>query len=56
MKIRKSFHSSIIIDICIRFLVRVSYMEIYNEDVRDLLGKDQHAKLEVKQYMFMVDY
>jgi len=25
-------------------------MEIYNEDVRDLLGKDQHAKLEVKNW------
>lgn len=33
----------------IRFLVRVSYLEIYNEDVRDLLGKDQNAKLEVKE-------
>lgn len=33
----------------IRFLVRVSYLEIYNEDVRDLLGKDQQAKLEVKE-------
>lgn len=31
----------------IRFLVRVSYLEIYNENVRDLLGKDQNAKLEV---------
>ena len=30
-----------------RFLVRVSYLEIYNENVRDLLGKDQNAKLEV---------
>ena len=33
--------------IFVRFLVRVSYLEIYNEDVRDLLGKDQNAKLEV---------
>ncbi|EDV25164.1 Kinesin-like protein KIF3A [Trichoplax sp. H2] len=32
-----------------RFLVRVSYMEIYNEEVRDLLGKDQNARLEVKE-------
>ncbi|KAK3100624.1 hypothetical protein FSP39_022761 [Pinctada imbricata] len=32
-----------------RFLVRVSYLEIYNEEVRDLLGKDQHARLEVKE-------
>ena len=28
----------------VKFLVRVSYLEIYNEDVRDLLGKDQNAK------------
>ena len=27
--------------------MRVSYLEIYNENVRDLLGKDQNAKLEV---------
>lgn len=33
----------------VRFLVRVSYLEIYNENVRDLLGKDQNAKLEVKE-------
>ena len=32
-----------------RFLVRVSYLEIYNEEVRDLLGKDQTAHLEVKE-------
>lgn len=30
-----------------RFLVRVSYLEIYNEEVRDLLGKDQEHRLEV---------
>ncbi|NXQ25627.1 KIF3A protein, partial [Alaudala cheleensis] len=29
-----------------RFLVRVSYLEIYNEEVRDLLGKDQTQRLE----------
>ncbi|XP_077983562.1 kinesin-like protein KIF3A [Glandiceps talaboti] len=33
----------------VRFLVRVSYLEIYNEEVRDLLGKDQFQKLEVKE-------
>jgi len=33
----------------VRFLVRVSYLEIYNENVRDLLGKDQKARLEVKE-------
>ncbi|KAF6017971.1 KIF3A [Bugula neritina] len=32
-----------------RFLVRVSYLEIYNEEVRDLLGKDQTIHLEVKE-------
>jgi len=32
---------------CLRFLVRVSYLEIYNEEVRDLLGKDQNQRLEV---------
>ncbi|XP_012506767.1 PREDICTED: kinesin-like protein KIF3A [Propithecus coquereli] len=31
-----------------RFLVRVSYLEIYNEEVRDLLGKDQTQRLEVR--------
>ncbi|GAA6093065.1 kinesin-like protein KIF3A [Tachysurus ichikawai] len=31
------------------FLVRVSYLEIYNEEVRDLLGKDQMQRLEVKE-------
>lgn len=32
-----------------KFLVRASYMEIYNEEVRDLLGKDQNVHLEVKE-------
>jgi hypothetical protein len=30
-------------------LVRVSYLEIYNEDVRDLLGQDVDKKLELKE-------
>ena len=34
---------------CFRFLVRVSYLEIYNEECRDLLGKDQNGRLEVKE-------
>jgi hypothetical protein len=33
----------------VKFLVRVSYLEIYNEEVRDLLGKDQSLRLEVKE-------
>ncbi|VDM64601.1 unnamed protein product [Angiostrongylus costaricensis] len=32
------------------FLVRVSYLEIYNEELRDLLAKDGHgANLEIKE-------
>lgn len=30
-----------------KFLVRASYLEIYNEDVRDLLGADTKQRLEV---------
>jgi kinesin family protein 3/17 len=33
-----------------RFLVRCSYLEIYNEDVRDLLSKQASARLEVKEH------
>lgn len=32
-----------------RFLVRVSYLEIYNEEVRDLLSKNQSVRLEIKE-------
>lgn len=32
-----------------KFLVRVAHIEIYNEEIRDLLGKDQTAHLEVKE-------
>ncbi|KAA0149383.1 hypothetical protein FNF27_03343 [Cafeteria roenbergensis] len=32
-----------------QYLVRASYMEIYNEDVRDLLGKDVTTRLELKE-------
>ncbi|XP_042852349.1 kinesin-like protein KIF17 isoform X6 [Panthera tigris] len=33
-----------------KFLVRASYLEIYNEDVRDLLGTDSKQKLELKEH------
>ncbi|XP_078308410.1 kinesin-like protein KIF17 isoform X5 [Panthera onca] len=33
-----------------KFLVRASYLEIYNEDVRDLLGADSKQKLELKEH------
>lgn len=32
-----------------KFLVRCSYLEIYNEDIRDLLSKTVDAKLELKE-------
>jgi len=31
------------------FLVRCSYLEIYNEEIHDLLGKDIKARLEMKE-------
>uniref|UniRef100_H3BEY3 Kinesin-like protein KIF17 n=1 Tax=Latimeria chalumnae TaxID=7897 RepID=H3BEY3_LATCH len=33
-----------------KFLVRASYMEIYNEEIRDLLGADTKQKLELKEH------
>ncbi|TMW68053.1 hypothetical protein Poli38472_007725 [Pythium oligandrum] len=32
-----------------RILVRASYLEIYNEEIRDLLGKDPRARLDLKE-------
>ena len=32
-----------------KFLIRATYLEIYNEMVRDLLGKDPTKALKVKQ-------
>ena len=34
-----------------QFLVRASYLEIYNEEIRDLLSKDPKFKLELKENM-----
>ncbi|KAM9408156.1 LOW QUALITY PROTEIN: kinesin-like protein KIF17 [Pholidichthys leucotaenia] len=33
-----------------KFLVRASYLEIYNEEVRDLLGNDTKQRLELKEH------
>uniref|UniRef100_A0A8V5H734 Uncharacterized protein n=1 Tax=Melopsittacus undulatus TaxID=13146 RepID=A0A8V5H734_MELUD len=33
-----------------KFLVRASYLEIYNEDIHDLLGADTKHKLELKEH------
>lgn len=30
-------------------MVRCSYLEIYNEEIRDLLGRDHDLKLELKE-------
>ena len=35
----------------VKFLVRVSYLEIYNEDICDLLSKDMKKKLEVSTFI-----
>lgn len=32
-----------------QYLVRASFLEIYNEEIRDLLSKDPKAKLELKE-------
>ncbi|EDV28819.1 uncharacterized protein TRIADDRAFT_52074 [Trichoplax adhaerens] len=32
-----------------QFLVRASYLEIYQEEIRDLLSKDQSKRLEIKE-------
>ena len=33
-----------------KYLVHASYLEIYNEEVRDLLGKDNKKRLELKEH------
>eukprot|EP01137_Pigoraptor_chileana_P013076 Opistho-2@66158 len=33
-----------------QFLIRASYLEIYNEEIRDLLGDNPKARLELKQH------
>lgn len=33
-----------------KYLVHASYLEIYNEEIRDLLGKDVKQKLDLKEH------
>jgi len=33
-----------------KYLVHASYLEIYNEEIRDLLGKDVKQRLELKEH------
>ena len=34
----------------IKFLVHASYLEIYNEEIRDLLGSDIKRRLDLKEH------
>ena len=34
----------------VKYLVHASYLEIYNEDIRDLLGKDVKHRLDLKEH------
>jgi len=34
----------------IKYLVHASYLEIYNEEIRDLLGKDVKRKMDLKEH------
>ncbi|XP_025086308.1 kinesin-like protein KIF17 isoform X2 [Pomacea canaliculata] len=43
------FETVSVSEIC-KFLIHASYLEIYNEEIRDLLGKDVKAKLELKEH------
>ena len=33
-----------------KYLVHAAYLEIYNEEIRDLLGKDSKKKLDLKEH------
>jgi len=33
-----------------KYLVHASYLEIYNEDIHDLLGHDSKKKLDLKEH------
>lgn len=39
-----------------RILVRASYLEIYNEEIRDLLSKDPKARLDLKEVSIASSY
>ena len=36
--------------VAVKFLLKASYLEIYNEEVRDLLGRDVKKKLELHEH------
>jgi hypothetical protein len=47
------------IDTSKKYLIRASYLEIYNENVRDLLGKEYKSTLEmhvIKIIMIIINY
>jgi len=43
------FDTVSVADSATRYLIRASYLEIYNEDIRDLLRNDVKVKLELKE-------
>jgi len=38
------------VSVGVKYLVHASYLEIYNEEIRDLLGKDVKHKLDLKEH------
>ena len=38
------------VSVGVKYLVHASYLEIYNEEIRDLLGKDTKQKLDLKEH------
>ncbi len=39
------------VSLALQFLVRASFIEIYNEEIRDLLSKDPMNKLELREHV-----
>jgi hypothetical protein len=44
------FDTASVADSETRYLIRASYLEIYNEEIRDLLGRDTKVKLELREH------
>ena len=45
----ETIFKSIECDLKRQYLVRVSYLEIYNEEIRDLLSKNANQRLDLKE-------
>ena len=46
---RNLFDFSVSEDTDTQFLVHASYIEIYNEEIRDLLGENHEKRMELKE-------